>query len=380
MGTDPSAIAGLTARGRYLLRYRPALKLAGGLKAKNPGLCSVAEKTVINANYLIYKIATMTPNLLELIHNTVTNPGNEHGAYFEVAKCNCRCWFCSECCMTEGYKLRGRLIPVLETFDGLIMASLTIDPQLFPDPQTTYLYTAKKRCIGRTTQDLDRWGHLNTRRYFYVVEWQKKTEQAHYHILYDSTFIPWDLLLKSWSKHRPKNAGPVKGNRPAFGTVIFSAPKFASPVHAARYTTKYLIKVPEYGFPRWVLEMGKDRRIRRFSTSRDFWGTKSARQDREAVTTRKNKQRTYAERIADCGDSVNIFEIAETIDIDTGEIQHNRVWAGQINADASTVMENLYDPGNPNRKRRSLLARNQNEALKIIRAASSPSVDWIRHR
>ncbi|MCK5174002.1 MAG: hypothetical protein KAR47_11470 [Planctomycetes bacterium] len=318
--------------------------------------------------------------LLEHLHNTVTNPGNEHGAYFEVAKCNCRCWFCPDCCMIEGYKLRGRLIPVLETFDGLIMASLTIDPQLFSDPQTAYLYTAEKRCIGITTQDLDRWGHLNTRRYFYVVEWQKNTEQAHYHILYDSNFIPWDSLLRSWSKHRPKDAGPVEGKRPAFGTVIFSAPKFASPVHAARYATKYLIKVPEYGFPRRVLEMGKDRRIRRYSTSRGFWGTKSARQDRETTTTRKNRQRTYAQRIAKCGDSVNVFEIAETLDIETGEIQHKNVWIGQLDADASTVMENLYDPGNPERKRRSLLARNQNEALQIIRAASSPSVDWIRHR
>ena len=51
VGTDPSAIAGLTAKGRYLLRYRPALKPAGGPKAINPGLCSVAEKTVIDADY-----------------------------------------------------------------------------------------------------------------------------------------------------------------------------------------------------------------------------------------------------------------------------------------------------------------------------------------
>ncbi len=51
VGTDPSAIVGLTARGRYLLRYRPALKLAGGPKAINPGLWSKAEKTVINIDH-----------------------------------------------------------------------------------------------------------------------------------------------------------------------------------------------------------------------------------------------------------------------------------------------------------------------------------------
>lgn len=133
--------------------------------------------------------------LLEHLHNTVTLPGNEHGARFEVSKCNCRCWFCPECCLSEGYKLRGRLIPILESFHGLIMVTLTVDPELFPDPKTAYLYMLDKRCIGVTTQDLFRWNHLITRRFFCVVEWQKKTEQAHFHILYDSTFIPWDTLL-----------------------------------------------------------------------------------------------------------------------------------------------------------------------------------------
>lgn len=228
--------------------------------------------------------------LLEYFHNTVTPPGNEHGARYEVAKCGCRVWFCEDCCIQQGMKLRERLIPVLETFEGLIMVSLTVDPELFPDPKTAYYYTMDNRCISVTTQDLYRWNHLNTRRYFYVVEWQKNTEQAHYHILYDSTYIPFTSLLASWSKHRPDEAGPVIGKRPAFGTVTFSVSKFASPLHAARYATKYLIKVPEYGFPGWVLEMGKERRIRRYSTSRGFWGTKSTRRDKEPTTTRKKQQ------------------------------------------------------------------------------------------
>ena len=283
--------------------------------------------------------------------------------------------------MIEGYKLRGRLIPVLETFDGLIMASLTVDPELFADPMTAYLYMMDKRCISVTTRELNRWGHLTTPRYFYVVEWQKRTEQAHFHILYDSKFIPWDSLLASWSKHRPKDAGEVKGNRPAFGTAMLSKSNFeGGSVHAARYATKYLIKTPEHGFPAWVLEMGTNRRIRRFSTSRGFWGTKSKRQESDPESTRKKTQRTYAEKIAKCGDSVNLFEIAEMVDRDTGEIMHNRTWIGQINADASTVMDNLFDPGNPDRMRRSLLARNQKEALKIIRNSSDKHVDFIRHR
>ena len=311
----------------------------------------------------------MASNLLEYFNNTVTNPVNEDGARFEVAKCNCRCWFCPECCAIQGYNLRARLIPIVETFSGLIMASLTIDPGLFPDPITAYLYTMEKRCISVTTRELDRWGYLNTRRYFYVVEWQKNTEQAHYHILYDTSYIPWNSLLHSWSKHRPLEAGPVIGKRPAFGTVRFSAPEFADPIHAARYATKYLIKYPEYGFPQWVLDMGADKRIRRYGTSRPFWNNPKQLKN-ESKKTRKNRRLSYKKRIDQCGDSVNIFEIKNSIDIETGEIKTVRNWKGNMDVPANVVLESLFDPGNPKRKRRSLLAQNLQQAKYIIENAA----------
>ncbi len=299
--------------------------------------------------------------LLEHLHNTVTIPDKGHINCYEVAKCGCRCWFCPECCVVEGYKLRGRLIPVLETFTGLIMASLTVDPELFPDPKTAYLYIMDKRCIGVTTQDLYRWGCLSSRRYFYVVEWQKNTEQAHFHILYDTVFLSWDSLLASWSKHRPEGAGIVKPNRPPFGTVIFSAPKFADPVHAARYATKYLIKVPDHGFPQWVLDMGNDRRIRRFSTSRGFWGT-STKPHRKKLFRRKKQFLSYSERIRSCGDSVNLFEISEEF--------NKRRWIDKIDIPARSVIPNISDSGNPKRNRRNFLAMSKQQAFEVIYNAS----------
>ncbi len=251
-----------------------------------------------------------------------------------------------------------------------MMASLTVDPELFTDPQTAYLYTMDKRCISVTTQDLHRWNHLNTRRYFYVVEWQKNTEQAHYHILYDSSYIPWDSLLYSWSKHRPPEAGPVIGKRPAFGTVIFSAPNFADPIHAARYATKYLIKHPKHGFPEWVLTMGEDKRIRRYGTSRPFWNNPKQLKS-ESDKTRKNRKLSYKERIGQCGNSVNIFEINNFIDVETGEIKTVRNWKGNMDVPAKDVLENLFDPGNPKRKRRSLLAQNLKQAKYLIENAAN---------
>jgi len=320
----------------------------------------------------------MTPNLLEYFPNSVTQICNEHGSRYEISKCRCDSWFCSDCCQVKGYNLRTRLIPILETFNSLIMISLTVDPELFPDPKTAYLYTMDKRCISVTTQDLHRWNYLFTRRYFYVVEWQHKTEQAHYHILYDSAYIPWDQLLKSWSKHRPKTAEPPRVNRPLFGTVIFSAPKFANPVHAARYATKYLIKAPEHGFPEWILAMGKDRRVRRYSTSKGFWGTPPKLKS-ETQKTRNNKKLSYRERISKCGNSIHVFEMNEFLDLETGEIQVKRLWLGQMGIHSS-ILDRLFDPGNPQRKRRSLLARSLPEAVRILEVASGQKPQWIRRR
>jgi len=315
-------------------------------------------------------------NLLEHISNTVTKPVNEHGTRLEIAKCHCRSWFCPDCCKMRGYKLRKKLIPVLETFDGLIMASLTVDPTLFPDPKSAYFYTMDNRCISVTTQDLHRWNYLKTRRYFYVVEWQKKTEQAHYHILYDSRFIPFEELLRSWSKHRPENAGAVVGKRPPFGTVILTKADFESPVHAARYATKYLVKTPEH-FPYWVMSSGDNRRIRRYSTNRGFWDHPSHRREIPTKTTRKNKRQTYADRILKCGESLHVFIPIEKVDKDTGEILICSKWYGQIKAPADYVLDNLFDPGNPKRRRRSLLIPKAGDIPKIIENITGQPAYWV---
>jgi hypothetical protein len=258
------------------------------------------------------------------------------------------------------------------------MVTLTVDPLLFPDPKTAYLYLMKKRCISVTIQDLDRRGHLATRKYFYVVEWQMaSTQLPHFHVLCDTTYIPWETMVESWSKHRPKDAGPVMGNRPVFGYVAFTAPKFESPVHAARYATKYLTKFPKKGFPGWVMNMGKGRRVRRYSASRGFWGTASPK-NTQPKTSREGSQKTYRERVGACGDSVHVFQMGEYLDRNTGELTIERVWLGQLEADASLI-DRLWDPGEPARRRRSLLAQSPLEVRRIIENATGQRIEW-RHR
>ena len=317
-------------------------------------------------------------NLLEHFNNSVTHPGNEHGSHFEIAKCHCRCWFCPDCCKMRGYDLRAKLIPILKTFKNLFMVTFTVDPTLFPDPKSAYLYMKQKRCIAVTVQDLKRWGHLNTPRYFCVVEWQKNTQQAHFHVLFDTKYIPWEDMLKSWSKHRPKDAGPLQGDRPAFGTVLFSAPKFADAVHAGSYATKYLIKAPSEGFPDWILDMGDTIRIHRYSASKGFWGT-SAKATASTSTERKNTFKTYRERIAACGDSVHVFEVKEGFNMETGEISTEHVWLGQLDI-CATVIDMIKDPGNPERRRRSLVAKSLRDVRQIIKEVTGKTPEWKQRR
>lgn len=56
------------------------------------------------------------------------------------------------------------------------------------------------------------------------------------------------------------------GDAPAFGHVRFSKAQFHTPEYAANYACKYLTKLPQQGFPQWVLDFKGQ--IRMFATSR----------------------------------------------------------------------------------------------------------------
>ena len=114
----------------------------------------------------------------------------------------------------------------------------------------------------------------------------------------------------------------------------------------------------------------KDKRIRRYGTSLPFWNNPTQSKS-ESEKTRKNRKLSYKKRIDQCGDSVNIFEINIFIDIETGEIKTVRNWKGNMDVPAKVVLENLFDPGNPKRKRRSLLAQNLQQAKYIIENAAN---------
>lgn len=311
--------------------------------------------------------------LLEPLHNRVTTA--ETG--YEIARHRCRCWFCPDCCRSMGRRLRERLLPVLSTFRGLLLVTLTVDPTLFPSPQAAYEYMRERRCIARTMQDLWRAGCLHSRRYFYVVEWQKNTEQAHFHILLDASFVPWAKLLASWSKHRPETAGPVAGGRPGFGTALISVPRFGGGAdHAASYVTKYLTKTPENGFPSWVLDLGQETRVRRYSASRGFWGQHD--EHAETGTERELHCETYRKRVRACGDSLDVFERRGSVDRNTGEITVTRAWIGELVADSAAILAAIDDGGPPARSRRLVPAATASDVERTISGILGRPVEWRR--
>ncbi|MGP1346375.1 MAG: rolling circle replication-associated protein [Phycisphaerales bacterium] len=310
---------------------------------------------------------------LEYFQNVVTGPPGRQVGLMEVAKCGCDCWFCPDCCTRKGYTLRAGLVPILETFTGLMMLTLTIDPELFPSPYRAYLYLRERRAISVLIQGLHRGGHLHSRRYISVVEFQKQTEQPHFHVLVDATRIPKAAIDAEWSKNRPRTAPPVASNRPAFGMTRFSRREFeGGPIHAARYVTKYLVKTPEHGYPGWALEMGAGKRLPRYSTSRGFWG-REPRASRPVRSKREAKQRTYRERLAECGTSCNVFKHSFERHDGSGEVRPRRRWLSRVALDAA-LLERVPGLGTPSPRRRLLVARSVREAIEILQRASGASV------
>lgn len=215
-----------------------------------------------------------------------TTPHREavkHQEFIRLHPHKCKSWYCPQCCQAQGIKTRMRLIRELEGAEHLQMWTFTIDPSLFPNgPRSAHAYVTSKRLIARVTRQLKKRGYLLSGRWFSVLEFQRNG-MPHWHLLVEAEFVPIAVVQEIWDRFRPKEAGPVEEDRPAFGMLRFSAPKNLSGLHAARYVTKYLIKAPEE-FPEWVKDY--EGNLPRYTTSRGFWtdgrGTKAAEQEPSA--------------------------------------------------------------------------------------------------
>lgn len=237
-----------------------------------------------------------------------------------------------------------------------MMLTLTLDPDLFDSPEAAWRYVREHRCIAVMMQRLDRWGLVKSREFFAVVEWQKKSEMPHWHVLVDASFIDIERVREAWNRNWKGWQQRIAAGRPGFGAVRYSRKRghgFKSAEHAANYASKYITKHPEQGYPEWVMQSGS-RAVHRYSASRGFW---RGVDDQEQLPTPDDEcsedpdepeqgvcgeasqdepqpsqrpRRTVAEVVADCGERTAIFEIREGFDAYSGEQVEQRRFLGRI--------------------------------------------------
>jgi hypothetical protein len=259
---------------------------------------------------------------LEQSSNSVTEEEREQRKqWIELCPKRCGSFFCPRCCLRKGIELKKSLKKELPTWKSVMMLTLTLDPENFSSPQEGYEHVTKNRCIAKMMQTLFRWGLVLSRKYVAVIEWQKDTEQSHWHVLIEASFVPHDKICEAWNRTWSGSDARVAIGRPGLGAVRFSAPKFAKPEDAAGYVSAYLTKCPEHGYPEWVLAM-PCRRIHRFQTSRyvKLGGDEVPKkkpvpreeaEKSEDACVSANEVRTVGELVAGCEGSCVAFWVHE---------------------------------------------------------------------
>jgi len=110
---------------------------------------------------------------------------------------------------------------------------------------------------------------------------------------------------------------------------------------AACYATKYLTKVPEHGFPRWVLEF--EGRIRRHEKSRNFFAVSAHKNPyghdntcsehhssgEILVSKERRRQRTTQEILAGCGQDAALMLVQE-VEVAGVELVDKYVFLGKL--------------------------------------------------
>jgi hypothetical protein len=238
---------------------------------------------------------------------------------FRPRGCNCR--YCHRCGRAKGLRLHRHLRSVLGTFRRAGMLTLTLDPKHFASPAQAFLYLRKKRCVAELIRSLRKAELLYSDHYFCVIEWQTRSQMAHFHIAIDAKHIDESWLRARWDRFRPAES-PSGGN--FFGTVRLTRP----PWHViARYMTESFV-VACGDVPPWVL--GFQGQIPRYTHSHGFFCTAALTDlkrtsDRPCEHTspvtskprhrlpakRYRRRRTLAERLNGCGQSSIVVAIPQ---------------------------------------------------------------------
>ena len=229
---------------------------------------------------------------LELKGNKRTN-GIDHRMVF--VPCRCKCRICTGCGPRLGRILRTRLMASADKFRKPALLTLTVDRSNFASSQVAHAFVSDK---GRIRLLLKR---LRIKLWVWVLEFQQKTGDGwpHWHILVDLADCPKGRLEleRAWAFWRDKwGIG---------GVDLQIRRRFQEPGHAINYITKYLIKLPKSGYPRWVLESRKAIRLLGSCQKLGPLVSDDTVLPEEEETTSEGKprgpRRILVDRLAECG-------------------------------------------------------------------------------
>lgn len=289
---------------------------------------------------------------------------------FELVAVGCKSRFCDCCAPSMGIKLKERLIPALSSFESPMMLTLTVDPKLFPSGEGAYRHVRKVRAISGLVRELYRKGFLNSKRFFYVLEFQPISGNPHWHLVVDSAYVPFESLKTAWNRYIPEGVGPER-LRVGLGSVKLSPSKFQNGEAAAHYVAKYIIKKPEGGWPSWVLIFRGT--MRRYGVSRGFWSVTEKPKPREKSSRRAGKvylrRKSVAEQLAKCGKRAVIVAKVEFRKVSEVAEKHYRFIAECSSGFAVAVRSLGLQLTTP---RRASISREQIIALDLSRIRGAP--------
>ncbi len=262
--------------------------------------------------------ASAAPLRLEYKGNNPTKHIDHRLAFIP---CRCKCRLCPVCGPRMGVILRMRLLAVADTFRKPALLTLTVDRNNFGSCQAAHDFISDKGRIGLLMK------RLGVELWVWVLEFQQKTGGGwpHWHILVDLADCPGGKidLERAWKFWRDKwEIG---------GLDLQLKRCFHQPRHAINYITKYFIKSPRYGYPRWVLEFAKAIRLvaacRKLGTLVSD-GRSKPKSESGGVRKPRGRRRLLVDRLVECGQKTTALR--QSIDADNERVDTSFV--GNVSA------------------------------------------------
>jgi hypothetical protein len=248
--------------------------------------------------------------------------------FIRAVAVRCNSWMCEHCKKKKGYDFRSRLLAKAGMFREPRLYTVTVNREWHESPEAAYEHVSQEGYIRRLMK------LMGVKRWLWVLEAQEASGDGwpHWHILIDVSELPaqwYNRELKVATTERPEHtAGWVRIphffdlNRVhrllrkwAIGEQCRLSKRkgdFESAEHAINYITKYLVKMPERGFPVWMLKrarvrfVGASGEVGRLVTPED--GTSEEPKEEEEEREKRAEARPPVERLAECGEKLVLMQ------------------------------------------------------------------------